>query len=132
MVLRRIHWYLSFVIPMCEAAGMSGHTYTHTHIHTYTQGNYSNLRCACTSRVNNTDESKARDVFVLSPFFNQVHLTLVYNTTTYTLLVCRQCYHSVQYSIITAFFKTPTISIRSIALDKQHHYVTKNFGLLSI
>ena len=47
-VLRRIRWYLSFVIPMCEAAGMSGHTYTHTYIHhryniyAYTQDNYSN------------------------------------------------------------------------------------------
>ena len=33
---------------MCEAAGMSGHTYTHT----YTQDNYSNPRCACAPRVN--------------------------------------------------------------------------------
>ena len=32
-VLRRIRWYLSFVIPMCEAAGISGHI--HIHIHTY-------------------------------------------------------------------------------------------------
>ena len=44
-VLRRIRWYLSFVIPMCEAAGMSGHTYT--------LDNYSNPRCACVPRVNN-------------------------------------------------------------------------------
>ena len=31
---------------MCEAAVMSGHTYTHTHIHTYTHDNYYNPRCA--------------------------------------------------------------------------------------
>ena len=52
-VLRRIRWYLSFVIPMCEAAGMSRHTHIHTYIHTYTQDNYSNPRCACAPRVNN-------------------------------------------------------------------------------
>ena len=31
---------------MCEAAVMSGHTYTHTHTHTYTHDNYYNPRCA--------------------------------------------------------------------------------------
>ena len=33
---------------MCEAAVMSGHTYTHTYIHTYihTHDNYYNPRCA--------------------------------------------------------------------------------------
>ena len=50
--------YLSFVIPMCEAAGMSGHTHTyrHTHIHTYiytyTQDKYSNPHYTSTLRVN--------------------------------------------------------------------------------
>ena len=48
-VLRKIRWYLSFVIPMCEAAGMSGHTHIHIYIHT---GNYSHPRCACAPRVN--------------------------------------------------------------------------------
>ena len=53
--MRWIRWYLSFVIPMCEAAGMIGHTYstyTITYTHTYTQDNYSNPRCACAPRVN--------------------------------------------------------------------------------
>ena len=34
---------VSSVIPLREAAGMSG--YTHTYTHTYTQDNYSNPRC---------------------------------------------------------------------------------------
>ena len=49
-------WYLCCVIPMYDAADMSGHTYKHTYIHTYihtyTQDNYNNSCCACAPRVN--------------------------------------------------------------------------------
>ena len=31
---------------------MDTHTHIHTYIHTYTQDNYSNPRCACAPRVN--------------------------------------------------------------------------------
>ena len=43
------HTY-THIHTMCEAADMSGHTYTHIHTHTHTQDNYSNPCCAHANR----------------------------------------------------------------------------------
>ena len=47
-VLRGICWYLSFVIPMCEAEDMSGHTMTYIQGYTHT---YTRIRCAHARRL---------------------------------------------------------------------------------